>query len=199
MLERHIICARNRAAVAEKEAYRRIKENMEDVDDRQILVAGVLDTDRVLYCCSVQFCFSVFSGFSLFLVRRQRTSPQEQLNFPPGLPNNTKAQSRSTESRFSIDSLGLNGIFFKDLWALVQYFTNLLIFLSAKLDPARPTVAFSMHVSREPQDDGYTLILGPDTVESDFSLTLDSSPDAEKRKETPKKVKLQRIITHAFA
>lgn len=58
MLERHIICARNRAAVAEKEAYRRIKENMEDIEDQQILITGVLETfptDIALYCCSVQF------------------------------------------------------------------------------------------------------------------------------------------------
>lgn len=51
-----------------------------------------------------------------------------------------------------------------------------------------------MHTSREPQDDGYTLIPTSEKAvlemnESDLSLTFDSSSDALQRTKTQKKVK----------
>ncbi|KAK9527708.1 hypothetical protein VZT92_014247 [Zoarces viviparus] len=51
-----------------------------------------------------------------------------------------------------------------------------------KWDPARPTIAYTMRISREPQDDGSS----PEKNESDRSLTLESSSDTPKRKETPR-------------
>ncbi|XP_044032520.1 deleted in lung and esophageal cancer protein 1 isoform X2 [Siniperca chuatsi] len=58
-----------------------------------------------------------------------------------------------------------------------------------KSNPAKPTIAYTMHVSREPQDDGYTLIPSPEKSmpemnESDLSLTFESSSDTPKRKKT---------------
>ncbi|XP_038584685.1 deleted in lung and esophageal cancer protein 1 [Micropterus salmoides] len=60
-----------------------------------------------------------------------------------------------------------------------------------KLDPARPTIAHTMHVSREPQDDGYTQIpRAEESVaemnQSDLSQTFDSSSDTPKSKKTPR-------------
>lgn len=49
-----------------------------------------------------------------------------------------------------------------------------------------------MHVSKEPQDDGYTLIPRPEKAEmneSDLSLTFESSSDTPKRKKTPREVR----------
>ncbi|XP_070709445.1 deleted in lung and esophageal cancer protein 1 [Pempheris klunzingeri] len=59
-----------------------------------------------------------------------------------------------------------------------------------KSDPAQPTAAYTMHVSREPQDDGYTRLPSPDKAVlemiSDLSLTCESSSDAPQRKKTPR-------------
>ncbi|XP_068588398.1 deleted in lung and esophageal cancer protein 1 [Cebidichthys violaceus] len=55
-----------------------------------------------------------------------------------------------------------------------------------KLNPAKPTIAYAMHVSREPQDDGYALMPSPEMNESDRSLTLESSSDTPKRKKAPR-------------
>lgn len=73
-----------------------------------------------------------------------------------------------------------------------------IIFLPVKYDPARPTIAYTMHVSREPQDDGYTLIpssekMFSDRNESYISLTFESSSDTPMRKKTPREVKSQRL------
>ncbi|KAG7224920.1 hypothetical protein INR49_014836 [Caranx melampygus] len=62
---------------------------------------------------------------------------------------------------------------------------------AVKSNPAKPTVAYTMHVSKEPQNDGYTLIPCPEKAvlemnESDLSLTFESSSDTPKRKETPR-------------
>lgn len=70
----------------------------------------------------------------------------------------------------------------------------LILFLSVKLNPAKPTVTYTMHVSREPQDDGYTLIPSSgkavlDMNESDLSLTFESNSDTPKRKNTPREVR----------
>ncbi|XP_042366373.1 deleted in lung and esophageal cancer protein 1 [Plectropomus leopardus] len=56
-----------------------------------------------------------------------------------------------------------------------------------KSNPGRPTIASAMRASREPQDDGYTLMPSPEKKmnESDLSLTLESSSDTPKRKKTP--------------
>ncbi|KAM7369872.1 hypothetical protein PAMP_011162 [Pampus punctatissimus] len=61
---------------------------------------------------------------------------------------------------------------------------------AVKTNPARPTFTYAMHVSREPQDDGYTLIptpekTNPEMYNSDLSLTLESSSDTTKRMKTP--------------
>ncbi|XP_031705648.1 deleted in lung and esophageal cancer protein 1 [Anarrhichthys ocellatus] len=56
-----------------------------------------------------------------------------------------------------------------------------------KSNPAKPTIAYTMHISREPQNDGYTLMPSPEKNESDRSLTLESSSDTPKRKKTPRK------------
>lgn len=61
-----------------------------------------------------------------------------------------------------------------------------------KRDPAGHTSSYRMHL---PQDDGYKQIPG---LVSDFSLTLESSSDAEKRKKTPKKVMSQRPKTDDY-
>ncbi|XP_074549133.1 deleted in lung and esophageal cancer protein 1 [Halichoeres trimaculatus] len=54
-----------------------------------------------------------------------------------------------------------------------------------KPNPAKPTIAYSMHVTKEPQDDGYTLIPSPEKAviemnESSSNLTFESSSDAPK-------------------
>lgn len=54
-----------------------------------------------------------------------------------------------------------------------------------------------MRMSREPQDDGYTVIGGsektvPEMNESDLSLTLESSSDTPKWKKTPREVRSQK-------
>ncbi|XP_039645855.1 deleted in lung and esophageal cancer protein 1 isoform X1 [Perca fluviatilis] len=58
-----------------------------------------------------------------------------------------------------------------------------------KSNPGKPTIAYAMHVSREPQDDGYILIPSSKKIvsgmnESDLSLTLESSLDTPKRTKT---------------
>nr|XP_040023595.1 deleted in lung and esophageal cancer protein 1 isoform X1 [Gasterosteus aculeatus aculeatus] len=58
-----------------------------------------------------------------------------------------------------------------------------------KSNPAKPTIAYAMHVSKEPQDDGYTLMPSPGKVvqgmnESKRSPTLDSSSDIAKSKKS---------------
>ncbi|KAK2886526.1 deleted in lung and esophageal cancer protein 1 [Channa argus] len=57
-----------------------------------------------------------------------------------------------------------------------------------KSNPAKQTIAYAMHVSREPQDDGYTLITRSEKAERSEShpcLTFDSSSYTSKRKTTP--------------
>lgn len=54
-----------------------------------------------------------------------------------------------------------------------------------------------MHMSREPQDDGYTQIPSPEKTipgmyESDFSLTLESSSYTPKRMKTPSEVRSEK-------
>nr|XP_019942854.1 PREDICTED: deleted in lung and esophageal cancer protein 1 [Paralichthys olivaceus] len=58
-------------------------------------------------------------------------------------------------------------------------------------NPAKPTIAYTMHVSKEPQDDGYILIPSPEKTalemnELDHSLMSESSSDTPKRKNTPR-------------
>ncbi|XP_075308844.1 deleted in lung and esophageal cancer protein 1 [Odontesthes bonariensis] len=57
---------------------------------------------------------------------------------------------------------------------------------AVKSDPTKPTISYAMHKSREPQDDGYTLILTAEKTtlemnELDRSLTFDHSSDTKKR------------------
>lgn len=71
---------------------------------------------------------------------------------------------------------------------------SLILFPTVKSDLAKPTIAYTMHVSREPQDDGYTLIPSPETevremIESDLSLTFESCSDKSSRTKTPKEVR----------
>lgn len=78
-----------------------------------------------------------------------------------------------------------------------------IIFLPVKYDAARPTVAYTMHVSREPRDDGYTLIPSSEKMlsernESDISLTFECSSDTPMRKKTPREVKSQRLTSYVF-
>lgn len=78
-----------------------------------------------------------------------------------------------------------------------------IISLAVKSNPAKPTIAYKMHVSREPQDDGYTVIPSPEKMvpernESDLSLTFESSSDTPKRRRTPREVKSRRLIIHEF-
>ncbi|XP_034428742.1 deleted in lung and esophageal cancer protein 1 isoform X2 [Hippoglossus hippoglossus] len=57
-----------------------------------------------------------------------------------------------------------------------------------KLNPAKPTIAYTMHLSKEPQDDGYTLIPSPEKTvlnDSDLSLTFESSLETPKSENTP--------------
>ncbi|KAK2859516.1 hypothetical protein Q5P01_004136 [Channa striata] len=57
-----------------------------------------------------------------------------------------------------------------------------------KSNPAKETVTYTMHVSRVPQDDGYTLISSSEDAAlevSDHSLTVDSNSYTSKRKTTP--------------
>lgn len=77
------------------------------------------------------------------------------------------------------------------------------LFLAVKFNYAKPTVSFNMHVSREPQDDGYTLIPSPEKMVpernmSESSLTIESSSDAPKRIKSPKEVRGQRILMFLF-
>ncbi|XP_026147588.1 deleted in lung and esophageal cancer protein 1 [Mastacembelus armatus] len=56
-----------------------------------------------------------------------------------------------------------------------------------KLDPAKPTISYTMHVSREPQDDGYTFIPSSEKTvlemnEMDLSLTSDCSSNIPQKK-----------------
>ncbi|XP_075906627.1 deleted in lung and esophageal cancer protein 1 isoform X2 [Nelusetta ayraudi] len=63
-----------------------------------------------------------------------------------------------------------------------------------KFHYAKPTISFNMHVSREPQDDGYTVLPAqeskvPERSLSEKSLTLESSSDVPKRMKSPKQVR----------
>ncbi|KAM9839708.1 deleted in lung and esophageal cancer protein 1 [Aulostomus maculatus] len=63
---------------------------------------------------------------------------------------------------------------------------------AVKPDPARPTFAFSMRVSRAPQDDGHTQIPSPEQPASDvteLSLTLESSSITPNKKKAPSEIK----------
>lgn len=143
---------------------------------------------------------SVFSEISLFLVCRQWSSPNEQPNFPPGLLNYTKNTCRSTSSRYMI----LFGMHLKLLMTSVFWLNiSLFILLLVKSNPAKPTIASTMHVCREPQDDGYTIIPSPEKTmaemnESELNLTLESSSDTSKRKKTPREVRSQKLIIQEF-
>ncbi|CAJ1082101.1 LOW QUALITY PROTEIN: deleted in lung and esophageal cancer protein 1 [Xyrichtys novacula] len=60
-----------------------------------------------------------------------------------------------------------------------------------KSNPAKPTIAFTMHVSKEPQDDGYTVVPGPEKAaremdESSITRTFESSSDDPKRSKISK-------------
>ncbi|XP_029935813.1 deleted in lung and esophageal cancer protein 1 [Myripristis murdjan] len=63
-----------------------------------------------------------------------------------------------------------------------------------KSNPARPTFSYNMHVSKEPRDDGYTLIPSPEktiqnlTEGSECSLTLESSSDSKTKMKKKKKI-----------
>uniref|UniRef100_UPI003AAEDB9A deleted in lung and esophageal cancer protein 1 n=1 Tax=Centroberyx gerrardi TaxID=166262 RepID=UPI003AAEDB9A len=63
--------------------------------------------------------------------------------------------------------------------------------VGVKSNPADPTFTYNMHVCRERQDDGYTLIPSPERTNqnlkdgSECSLTLESSSDTNKKKKTP--------------
>lgn len=37
------------------------------------------------------------------------------------------------------------------------------------MDPAKPTLCYSMHVSKEPRDDGYLLVHSPDRDDVDLN------------------------------
>ncbi|KAK1884689.1 Deleted in lung and esophageal cancer protein 1 like [Dissostichus eleginoides] len=61
-----------------------------------------------------------------------------------------------------------------------------------KLNPGKPTLSYAMHVSKEPQDDGYTLIPSPEKIilgESDLSLTFESSSVTPTRRKPKEKSK----------
>ncbi|XP_008295951.1 deleted in lung and esophageal cancer protein 1 [Stegastes partitus] len=65
---------------------------------------------------------------------------------------------------------------------------------AVKPNVAKPTNIHAMHMSEEPQDDGYSLIPSPEKpvsemVEFDHSLTSESNSDTTKRKKTPKETK----------
>lgn len=75
-------------------------------------------------------------------------------------------------------------------------FSSTFYFLSrlVKFHYAKPTISFNMHVSREPQDDGYTVLPAqesrvPEGSLSEKSLTLESSSDVPKRMKSPKQVR----------
>ncbi|XP_029313116.1 LOW QUALITY PROTEIN: deleted in lung and esophageal cancer protein 1 [Cottoperca gobio] len=65
-----------------------------------------------------------------------------------------------------------------------------------KSRPGKPTIAYAMHMSREPQDDGYTLIpsqkkMVTEMNELDLSLTFQCSSDTPPRKKTPRERPVQ--------
>lgn len=73
--------------------------------------------------------------------------------------------------------------------------------MSEKWNPAKPTIAFNMHVSREPQDDGYTVVRSPEKtgfvdIQLDPSVTFESCSDTPRRKETQREVR--RLIRSLF-
>ncbi|XP_037612878.1 deleted in lung and esophageal cancer protein 1 [Sebastes umbrosus] len=60
-----------------------------------------------------------------------------------------------------------------------------------KWNPGKTTISYAMHVSRKPQDDGYTLMPSPEKIipemnKSDLSLTFESSSVTPKRKKSPR-------------
>lgn len=68
-----------------------------------------------------------------------------------------------------------------------------------KFHYAKPTISFNMHVSREPQDDGYTVLPAqegrvPERSLSEKSLTLESSSDLPKRMRSPKQVRENQVL-----
>lgn len=137
---------------------------------------------------------SIFSPISLFLVCRQRSSQIEQPDFPRGLLNYTKTPSGNTNSKYmTLFRAHLKWLITCVFWLSFSHIPFLLV----KLDPARPTIAHTMHVSREPQDDGYTQIpRAEESVaemnQSDLSQTFDSSSDTPKSKKTPREVRSQK-------
>lgn len=65
--------------------------------------------------------------------------------------------------------------------------------LTVKSSFAKPTIAYAMRTSREPQDDGSTLIPSPKKTvlemnELDDSLTFESSSDTQQRMRAPEEV-----------
>lgn len=72
---------------------------------------------------------------------------------------------------------------------------------TVKFHYAKPTISFNMHVSREPQDDGYTVIpesKGLERSPSEKSLTLESSSDVPRRMKSPKQVREHAILLLLF-
>ncbi|XP_029979404.1 deleted in lung and esophageal cancer protein 1 isoform X2 [Sphaeramia orbicularis] len=141
MLESHIIQARAQAAATEREAYERLKERMEDFDNKE----GI-------FTVPVKSAFTWCVDNDLLEINNL-IAPRDYLTIPTPKPP-PRAEAPAVKS-----------------------------------NSAKPTVAFTMHVSREPQDDGYTLLPSSETTilemnESDLSLTFECSSDTFNMKKT---------------
>lgn len=140
--------------------------------------------------------FSVKSAFSWcvdgdLLKRNNLIAPQDYLTTPKIRMKAPAAGAWPSLARWDSSNI-----------LMLDWFTIcLVLFLSVKPDPARPTFAYTMRVSREPQDGSCTLIHNPEKTipglnESEFSLTLDSSSCTPNRTETPRDVRSQSFFLY---
>lgn len=133
---------------------------------------------------------SSLSPVCLLPVCGQWSSGSVRPHIPLGLLTYTETSSERTSRKYSTLSVTpptLLMTFARDI--LAAFFLSRLV----KFHYAKPTISFNMHVSREPQDDGYTVLAAqesrvPERSLSEKSLTLESSSDVSKRMKSPKQV-----------
>lgn len=119
---------------------------------------------------SVALMLFYFSPVSLFLVCWQWSPKDEQPDLPPWLHPFTENTVSSTITRFLIFSLDLNQVIITCCTCCCCCFFSIKwLFFTVKLDPAKPTLCYSMHVSKEPRDDGYLLVHSPDRDDVDLN------------------------------
>lgn len=114
--------------------------------------------------------------------------------FPPRTTYLHKKHDIEPQHQVNDPILDLSQNIIANVFWLHIWFIWFILLSSVKSNPAKPTIAYAMHVSKEPQDDGYTLMPSPGKVvqgmnESKRSPTLDSSSDIAKSKKSTREVR----------